>query len=369
MIAVGDKYLGVFSAKEREASTRTVASARDGRPLAVVVTEWADGSAPAAPVPATPDDERQADDDWNATPAAQHYDVWRVHVYREHHRVGAVEFMYEDDAIAFHAFVNGEPALTAPVPATPMADPYAVATVVDDGEVWVRPEGDGFRIGMATNADGDQVSHMLTADEARTLSAALAVPATPDDERQAVEPAMHIIRRADGEEIGEFAFFATDGPDGWDVAENADHDEDTVYEILACYPVTRRKFLWSTLCETCDGEGDGCPACAGSGECEPPEAERILAAPSATPVPRDETGGLSAEVCRRPENGGGGSVVYCPEALVDGSCPDHGRRRPVAATYNPGHPGLPPSMAPGHIPPLARPPAPPAAPPRDEPES
>lgn len=46
------------------------------------------------------------DDEWNATPAAQHYDVWRVQVYREHHRVGAVEFMYEDDAIAFHDFVN-----------------------------------------------------------------------------------------------------------------------------------------------------------------------------------------------------------------------------------------------------------------------
>ena len=99
-------------------------------------------------------------------------------------------------------------------------------------------------------------------------------------------PAMHIIRRADGESFdGEYAFFATDGPTGWDVAENADHDEDTVYEILACYPVARRKFLSSTLCPTCDGEGDGCPACAGTGEHEPPEAETLD--PFATPGPSD----------------------------------------------------------------------------------
>ena len=107
---------------------------------------------------------------------------------------------------------------------------------------------------------------------------------------EVVQPTMHILRRADGEEMGEFAFWATDGPDGWDMAEDNDHDEDTVYEILACYPVARRKILWSTLCETCDGEGDGCPACAGSGECEPPDAEHmpIIArpAPSSSPVGR-----------------------------------------------------------------------------------
>jgi hypothetical protein len=105
---------------------------------------------------------------------------------------------------------------------------------------------------------------------------------------EVVQPTMHILRRADGEEMGEFAFWATDGPDGWDMAEDNDHDEGTVYEILACYPVARRKILWSTLCETCDGEGDGCPACAGSGECEPPDAEHmpIIArpAPSSSPV-------------------------------------------------------------------------------------
>ena len=103
---------------------------------------------------------------------------------------------------------------------------------------------------------------------------------------EVVQPTMHILRRADGEEMGEFAFWATDGPDGWDMAEDTDHDEDTVYEILACYPVARRKILRSTLCETCDGEG--CPACAGSGECEPPDAEHmpIIArpAPSSSPV-------------------------------------------------------------------------------------
>ena len=108
--------------------------------------------------------------------------------------------------------------------------------------------------------------------------------------RGRADAAMHIIRRADGEEMGEYAFWATDGPDGWDVAENADHDEDTVYEILACYPVSRRKFLWSTLCETCDGEGDGCPACGGSGECEPPDTEHLVApaADGQVAPPRDE---------------------------------------------------------------------------------
>jgi hypothetical protein len=106
---------------------------------------------------------------------------------------------------------------------------------------------------------------------------------------EVVQPTMHILRRADGEEMGEFAFWATDGPDGWDMAEDNDHDEDTVYEILACYPVARRKILWSTLCETCDGEVDGCPACAGSGECEPPDAEHmpIIARPAAPSAPVD----------------------------------------------------------------------------------
>ncbi len=96
-------------------------------------------------------------------------------------------------------------------------------------------------------------------------------------------PAMHIIRRADGEEMGEFAFFATDGPTGWDVAENADHDEDTTYEILACYPVARRKFLSSTLCATCDG--DGCEACGQTGEQGEPDAE-LLPAPASPQRPQ-----------------------------------------------------------------------------------
>lgn len=115
---------------------------------------------------------------------------------------------------------------------------------------------------------------------------------------EVVQPTMHILRRADGEEMGEFAFWATDGPDGWDMAEDNDHDEDTVYEILACYPVARRKILWSTLCETCDGEGDGCPACAGSGECEPPDAEHmpIIARPAPSSSPVGDRGLVPAEV-------------------------------------------------------------------------
>jgi hypothetical protein len=63
----------------------------------------------------------------------------------------------------------------------------APAAEVDDGEVWVRPEGEGFRIGMATNADGDQVSHLLTEGEAASLTAALGRRLTPPDPEIAAE--------------------------------------------------------------------------------------------------------------------------------------------------------------------------------------
>lgn len=170
----------------------------------------------------------------------------------------------------------------------PCVDAVSMLAFFRDSAAWNEVAGDPEKVaGLRAAADamwelhGKAKAHLH--DPAPSSSP---VPeASGEDE---VQPTMHILRRADGEEMGEFAFWATDGPDGWDMAEDNDHDEDTVYEILACYPVARRKILWSTLCETCDGEGDGCPACAGSGECEPPDAEHmpIIArpAPSSSPV-------------------------------------------------------------------------------------
>lgn len=152
-------------------------------------------------------------------------------------------------------------------------------------------------------------------------------------------PAMHIIRRADGEEMGDYAFFATDGPTGWDVAEDTDHDEDTTYEILACYPVARRKFLSSTLCPTCDGEGDGCPACAGTGEHEPPEAELLAPAAPERPQPAELHGWITAHdvlcvVCPGcgftfdADHTGPGVGYSCPLCELDAALPVRERPQP-----------------------------------------
>lgn len=60
----------------------------------------------------------------------------------------------------------------------------------------------------------------------------------------AVEPAMHIIRRADGSEVNdEYGFVTCDGPDDWQAAEDNEHhlyDEEVDYEILACPSTSRR---------------------------------------------------------------------------------------------------------------------------------
>ena len=48
-------------------------------------------------------------------------------------------------------------------------------TVVDDGEVTISPEGDRYRLTVQINEAGDAVSHLLTADEVRTLFAAAGV--------------------------------------------------------------------------------------------------------------------------------------------------------------------------------------------------
>jgi hypothetical protein len=184
-----------------------------------------------------------------------------------------------------------------PVPPAPSSDERAPFADLTDEEFAVFAEGAGFDPALSGDTPSDerhpgyphQPGEPLTLDLTVDLARPAPSPVPEASGRgEVVQPTMHILRRADGEEMGEFAFWATDGPDGWDMAEDNDHDEDTVYEILACYPVARRKILWSTLCETCDGEGDGCPACAGSGECEPPDAEHmpIIArpAPSSSPV-------------------------------------------------------------------------------------
>jgi hypothetical protein len=66
-------------------------------------------------------------------------------------------------------------------------------------------------------------------------------------------PAMHVIRRVDGESIGEHAFFACDGPADWTVADEDTHDDPATFEILACFPVARRTFGAPTEPEP-DGE-------------------------------------------------------------------------------------------------------------------
>jgi hypothetical protein len=51
----------------------------------------------------------------------------------------------------------------------------------------------------------------------------------------------HIIRLADGGDImGEYGFMECDGPDDWTVADEADDDEPTEYQILRCEVVATR---------------------------------------------------------------------------------------------------------------------------------
>ena len=86
------------------------------------------------------------------------------------------------------------------------------------------------------------------------------------------QPSYYIIRRVDGGEMyGEFAFMRCEGIDDWTAAREHEHDDDTDYEILACYPRSRRRFYGSELCPDCVGEGTvngltDCPRCAGTGE-------------------------------------------------------------------------------------------------------
>lgn len=63
-------------------------------------------------------------------------------------------------------------------PSEGRADTYeheAAVTAVDDGEVWVRRSGDGYRIGVLVDSS-NSVSHELTAAEALTLARGLAPP-------------------------------------------------------------------------------------------------------------------------------------------------------------------------------------------------
>jgi hypothetical protein len=91
---------------------------------------------------------------------------------------------------------------------------------------------------------------------------------------------MFIIRRADGEPFGdEYAFYAVGDADDWLPAEEADHDDDTAYEILECRVIKRKMFYASNLCPVCFGEeeidGKECVDCGGSGE-RPEAIEEIL---------------------------------------------------------------------------------------------
>jgi|1185.fasta_scaffold11717_5 hypothetical protein len=56
-----------------------------------------------------------------------------------------------------------------------------------------------------------------------------------------------IIRRADGGLImGEHSFMECDGPDDWMVAEEADDDDPTEYQILHCRVINSRMFAVPT---------------------------------------------------------------------------------------------------------------------------
>ena len=63
--------------------------------------------------------------------------------------------------------------------------------------------------------------------------------------REIGDPAMHIIRRADGADIGEYSFYMCDGPDDWTVPEethDSSCDEPGDYQILACRVVNTKTF-------------------------------------------------------------------------------------------------------------------------------
>lgn len=225
-----------------------------------------------------------------------------------------------NDPSPAHRYIVGRVARQCPGRPAPSPVPEAsgrgnvTALLAKAAELLSSVPRDGERLRRWRQA----ATHIVDEIEATLVEPAPSSSPVPEagGEDEIVQPTMHILRRADGEEMGEYTFWATDGPDGWDMAEDTDHDEDTVYEILACYPVARRKILWSTLCETCDGEGDGCPACAGGGECEPPDAEHMpiiaRAASSSSPV-----GGRGLDVTALPE----WEALRAAVEIIDGEPP------------------------------------------------
>jgi len=67
---------------------------------------------------------------------------------------------------------------TEPASPAPPA-PLTRRLILDDGEVTLTPEGDGFVLTVQINEEGDAVSHRLTADEVRSLAAPL-TPTPPE---------------------------------------------------------------------------------------------------------------------------------------------------------------------------------------------
>lgn len=78
-----------------------------------------------------------------------------------------------------------DPAPTAPVAHD--SPPTGPTASVDDGEVWLTREGDGWRLGVQVDERGNYVSHLLTADEAAMLFVAAAPTAPADDLPPGVE--------------------------------------------------------------------------------------------------------------------------------------------------------------------------------------
>lgn len=85
---------------------------------------------------------------------------------------------------------------------------------------------------------------------------------------------MYLLRRSDGEAIGEYAFWVVEGSDDWHPIDGSEPPEPTTYEIVYCRPiVVGTTILGRRLdCAACDATGDDplgelpqCPVCDGTG--------------------------------------------------------------------------------------------------------
>lgn len=166
-----------------------VAQSADGKVGPVCVTRWADGTTPAppaSPVPPTPTPCPYIVTGGEGTSYCSLAERSAMHAAapptptpqadRDKLEIDVEELLID------HCGMGGTSALTdrilaltdaftfaAAPPSTPAA--RAPAAIVDDGEVILAAEGDGYVLTVQINEAGDAVSHRLTADEVRTLLA------------------------------------------------------------------------------------------------------------------------------------------------------------------------------------------------------